>query len=195
MTTPDACFLSPDNGILSYILFQYEGTSPTSDALPPGCKAYTLSNERYWHHPVSSTFHGRDIFAPVAAHLSLGVPPEELGLPTLSVERLPVEVPRWVDGVMLGRIAHVDRFGDLITDIPAEVIDGVEEIVVEVAGTRVSGLAGAYAEELGLLAIIGSYGYLEVSVRDGSAAARLSAQTGDPVRVIAGHADNRTRGL
>ena len=185
LTTPDACFLSPDNGILSYVLSQYEGTLHPSDALPPGCKAYVLTNECYWRHPVSSTFHGRDIFAPVAAHLSLGVPPEEFGPPASSVERLPVESPRWVGNVLSGRVAHIDRFGNLATDIPSEVIAGVEEIAVEVAGNHITGLAGVYAEEQGLLAIVGSYGYLEVSVRGGSAADRLGAKIGDPVRVIA----------
>jgi S-adenosylmethionine hydrolase len=96
-----------------------------------------------------------------------------------------VESPRWVGNDLSGRVAHTDRFGNLVPDIPSEVLVGVEEIVIEVAGNRITGLAGTYAEEQGLLAIIGSYGYLEVSIRDGNAADRLGAKIGDPVRAVA----------
>lgn len=185
LITPEACFLSPDNGILSYVLSRHEDACHSPDALPSCCKAYILTNERYWRHPVSATFHGRDIFAPVAAHLSLGVPPEEFGPLAPSVERLPVQSPRWAGSALSGRVAHIDRFGNLVTDIPSEAIVGVERIVVEVAETRITGLTGAYAEEPGLLVIVGSYGYLEVSVRDSSAADRLGAKIDDPVRVVA----------
>ena len=190
LVTPEARFLAPDNGVLSYVVSQYEDAPRPSDTLPPGCKAYALTNECYWHHPISATFHGRDIFAPVAAHLSLDVPPEEFGPPVSSIERLPLQSPQWEEGVLVGHVAHIDRFGNLITDIPAEAVPDAGDIVVEVDKHRIEGIANAYAEREGTLAIIGGFGHLEVSVRDGSAADQLGAKIGDPVRVMKRNAGN-----
>ena len=183
LVTPEGRFLAPDNGTLSYVLHRYEGPSDPSEGLPSVCKAYALTNQRYWLHPVSSTFHGRDIFAPVAAHLSLGVPPEEFGPPIPSVVRIPLQLPRWVEGVLEGHIAHVDRFGNLVTDIPAAEIANTRHVVADAGKCHIDGLASAYAEAEGLLAIIGSLDYLEVSARDGSAAEQLGMGVGDTVRV------------
>ena len=97
VVTPGGRFVAPDNGLLTYVLGDsYPGWSPAAPGkggfmqpvvvgLPDGCAAYELTRAEYWRHPVSNTFHGRDVFVPAAAHLALGVPPEQLGEPVGSV--------------------------------------------------------------------------------------------------------------
>ena len=81
-----------------------------------------------------------------------------------------------------GCVIHVDRFGNLVTNIPGVEVTG-RSVEVHIAGRRIQGLSAAYAAEEGLLALVGSHGLLEISVRDGSAAALLGVGTGEPVRV------------
>ena len=187
-------FTAPDNGVLSHVLedafkegspshhSRITGTStPTSRKLPPGFKAVSLTTSRFWRSTVSATFHGRDIFAPVAAHLSRGVPLEEFGDAILSVLAFPQPSPNMsVDGVIKGEVIHVDRFGNLITDVRAAVLpDGDMEI--ELGGHTVRGINASYEEGRGLLAIIGSAEFLEISERNGSAAATTGAEVGTAV--------------
>lgn len=190
LSTGDATFIAPDNGLLSYVIDTEPPISATEHdvrqhVLPVGFKAVTLTAEPFWKNPVSRTFHGRDIFAPVAAHLSLGVTLEELGPPVDSLLSFPVPRARHEnDGSVTGEVLAVDRFGNLVTciresDLP---MGGVH---VEIAGQRVMGLSNSYAEADGLLAIMGSAGYLEISVRDGSASAELGVGVGTRVRVTA----------
>ena len=196
LVTPSASFLAPDNGVLSYILrdgFRQgpevsEGSQacPESNelvALPQNYRAYHLTNPEFWLHPVSSTFHGRDIFAPVAAHLSLGVPAHRLGQEVHHLTWLSHRQPRWDGDTLVGQVVHVDRFGNLITNIPVGLLPRQGPITVEVKGYRISGLSPSYEEGGWLLAIVGSHGNLELSVQNGSAAQRLKAGVGDPVRV------------
>ncbi|MBI2873025.1 MAG: SAM-dependent chlorinase/fluorinase [Chloroflexi bacterium] len=183
-------FVAPDNGLLTYALRDGGATlpqgatpfAPGTVALPPGWRVWELANPRYWLHPVSRTFHGRDIFAPVAAHLSLGVPPQEMGPPVAEVVALAVPAPRREpDGALVGHVLHVDRFGNLLTNIPEA--DVSPDAVVEVAGRRLRGLSSSYAEGAGLLAIIGSHGCLEIALTNASAAAALGVRRGAEVRV------------
>ena len=187
LKTGDGVFIGPDNGILSAALpdaarEQAEpGGSPL--ALPPGTRAVVLSNQRFHRRPVSATFHGRDIFAPVAAHLSLGVPFEELGNSTDRIVALPPfrASPR-PDGSLSGRIIHIDRFGNLVTDVRLDQLPP-GRFSVEVGGRVVSGPAATYAEGSGLIALVGSAGYLEIALREGDACAELGAGIGQPVSV------------
>lgn len=160
--------------------------SPGPVLLPEGCAAFVLADERFYRHPVSRTFHGRDIFAPAAAHLSLGVPPQEFG-PRLSevLAFPPFRADRQADGSLLGRVAHIDRFGNLISTVLGQQL-GAGTVTVEVCGRRIEGLAQTFAEGSGLIALVGSTGRLEIAVREGSAAAELGANIGDPVRVLPG---------
>jgi S-adenosylmethionine hydrolase len=183
LLTPTGRFLAPDNGVLSYVLDRYVTDATSNEALPPSCKAYALDKPDYWRNPVSATFHGRDIFAPVASHLSLGEPPEEMGTPVLSVTCLAITRPAWDEDTLTGRVAHIDRFGNLVTDIPEGLVAGRSGLIVHVAGRDIEGLSATYAEGAGLLAIIGSLGYLEVSVTGGSAARTLGVGIGDAVSV------------
>ena len=172
LVTPSAFFLAPDNGVLSYIV--EEATE---------LEAIALTNPRFWHSPVSDTFHGRDIFAPVAAHLSLGVPPHEFGDPISSIFTFPIPQPRiGEDEVLVGHILHIDRFGNLITDIKRDDLPR-GRLFIEIRGHIVDGLSYSYDESDELLAIIGSSERLEVSVKNSSAARFLRAKMGDEVKV------------
>ncbi len=190
LVTPSAQFVAPDNGILSYILMDGFGDrvpdiGPDSlVALPESYRAYHLTNREYWLHPVSSTFHGRDVFAPVAARISLGVAPQELGEEVGEVIWLPVQPPRWKGDILDGQIVHVDRFGNLITDIAANLLPSDGLVEIQVKGHCITGISASYAGGERLLAVVGSHGNLEVSVRDGNAAGDLGGKVGDSLRVV-----------
>lgn len=191
---PGIFFVAPDNGVLSYVIGTSEKKTPAPQEsraelreLPTGFQAVALTNPGFWHRPVSSTFHGRDIFAPVAAHLSLGTPIEEFGDVINSLFAFPVTHPRTgATGELIGHIIHIDRFGNLITDIKKEDLPS-GEVSLEVGGQRIEGLSTAYAERDRLLALIGSSGYLEIALRNGSAAITLGAKIGDTVKIAEGH--------
>jgi len=167
-------FVAPDNGVLTWVL-------------PPGAdyEAVSLEEPTYWRPIISHTFHGRDVYAPVAAHLAAGVPLGWLGPPVDDLVRL--ELPRaerHVDGAVAGAIIHVDHFGNLISNIPAAWITRLSEGSVSVGEARIDGIIPTYAmaPSGGLLALVGgSHGYLEVAVRGGSAAARLGVGVGAPI--------------
>ena len=96
LETDNAIFVAPDNGVLSYVIQASTRKRISRSALmklPPELQAFEITNPKYWHHPVSSTFHGRDIFAPVAAHISLGKPLNELGQAIASVNVFPLPRP------------------------------------------------------------------------------------------------------
>jgi S-adenosylmethionine hydrolase len=164
--------LVPDNGCWTGLV---RGGGPT---------VRRLTEPRYWRQPVSSTFHGRDILAPVAGHLSLGVPPDDLGPIVDSWVRLeapaPVQTPDGVAGV----VVFVDDFGNLITNIPAaDLPHGAVRVVVGVQ--EVTRLVRTYAEaEPGRpVALVSSSGRLEIAVPQGNAARQLGVGVGTAVRV------------
>lgn len=183
--TPDAVLVGPDNGILSAGLPDRvrENIERGSLPLPDGFTAHVLAEARFHRHPVSNTFHGRDIFAPAAAYLSLGTPPAEFGPPLRKIVALPPFQPAVeADGSLRARVLHIDHFGNLITSIVGEQVIG-RRFVVEVCGHRIERLAQTYADRDGLMVLIGSRSRLEVAVRNGSAAAVTGAHIGEPVRV------------
>jgi hypothetical protein len=194
LTTPIARFLAPDNGILSGVLGQLLEAPPTEACrvpVPSGCAAFELTNPQYWRPPVSDTFHGRDIFAPVAAHLSLGVAPEELGQAVADLAWLPAVQPQREGRRIRGEVIYTDHFGNLITNIPAEWLveaGQTDELRLEIKGRIIPRLSRTFHDdssqsEEDLLALIGSHGYLEIARRDGSAALALSVAAGEPVLV------------
>ena len=184
-------FLAPDNGVLSHVLRDYLDDPPEQAGeiqVPAGLAAYRLTNPKYWLHPVSRTFHGRDVFAPTAAHLSLGVPPDDLGEPLKRLSWLPSPLPVRRGNVIQGVIINVDHFGNLVTNIPAAMLAETSSIDLEIRGRVIQGLSptfhgGPESPKDGLVALVGSQGYLEAAVRDGSAALLLSADLGEPVEV------------
>lgn len=189
LKTPKATFVAPDNGVLTHVVRAYGGTGDVGPGQAPGAAKYleaiNLTNRAYWRAPVSPTFHGRDVFAPVAAHISRGVPVGEFGESVASVEMLPVVEPeRRPDGSILGSIVHIDSFGNLIANIRCEKLTGKPwKTVVEVGLRRIEGLGQTYGETGGLIALAGSSGYLEIALAGGSAGKFLGARVGDPVLV------------
>jgi len=194
LKTPSALFVAPDNGILSYIiddLFPVENGSLTEHThdlkeivFKTGLEAVAITDPRFWRHPVSPTFHGRDIFAPVAAGLSLGISLYEFGEKIGSLNVLSIPKPYLdAEGNLIGQVLHIDRFGTLITNIKNNDLPG-KDILVEVAGHCIQGISSYYAQNEGVMAITGSSGYLEVSLRDGSACDFLGTIMGDEIKVI-----------
>ena len=193
LKTPTALFVVPDNGILSYVvndLFPVE--TPTSQdvsnlnkiILKAGLEAVTITDPRFWRHPVSSTFHGRDIFAPVAAGLSLDISLYEFGGKINSMHVLPIPKP-FIDpeGNLVGQILHIDRFGNLITNIRSADLPG-KEVMIEAAGHCIQSISSYYAQNKGVMAVVGSTGYLEISLRNGNACDFLGMVVGDEITVI-----------
>ena len=194
LKTPSAMFVGPDNGIFSYViddLFSAESRSVieqthglTEVVFKTGLEAAAITDPRFWRHPVSPTFHGRDVFAPVAAGLSLGISLYEFGEKINSLHVLPVPKPSLdPGGNLVGQVIHIDRFGNLIANIRSNSLPG-KNIVIEVGGQRIQGISDYYAQKEGVMAVVGSSGYLEISLRDGSARDFLGIGEGDEIRVI-----------
>lgn len=186
-------FVGPDNGLFTYVLWprlmprqpSRKPFSPFSTPLPEDFAAYVLDQPRYWRQPVSATFHARDVFGPVAAHLVAGARPEQLGAPTDRVTALSVPRAEWEGDVLDGLVLHVDTFGNLLTNVPAEAVAG-RTVEVMVAGRTIRGMGRTYAENEGLVAVVGSGGYVEIAVAMGSAARELGVGVGAAVRVRRG---------
>ena len=191
VVTPSGRFLAPDNGLLSYVLADHLKEAPRQSGLvplPPDCSAYYLTNSRYWLSPLSHTFHGRDIFAPAAAHLSLGVSPDQLGQPVREMVWLPTPQPTRRGNNLSGEVIYADHFGNLVTNIPVQELTDTGLLEVEIKGLRINHLSRTFHDHApgqggGLLALVGSHGYLEIAVPDGSASLILGADTGEPVHV------------
>ena len=175
-------FVGPDNGLFSWAI----GSNAPDDWV-------VLDRPRFWRPTVSTTFHGRDLFGPVAAHLARGVPLSEVGSPCNDLQVLPFPpVRRTLDAnqhlvAAQGEIVHVDRFGNLISNLSAA--DLPADPVLEVADQTILGLAphfqpsGSSPSSEHLIALIGSAGLLEVAVSNGSAAALLGVGVGASLRV------------
>ena len=168
--------VGPDNGLFTFAL---EGR---------GWTAVSLTAPEYRLAEVSRTFHGRDVFAPAAAYLASGVPLERLGPAVTDPERLRRAGCRLEGGELVGEVLDADRFGNLLTSIPAArlaEIAGADGIALEVAGRRLRGPLGAYAEggEGEAAVIVGSTGRLEIFVKGGSALNVLGIGRGAIVRV------------
>ena len=191
LETPNGRFVAPDNGLLSRVLSDYLPENPASAddetvALPGTIRAYHLTNPDYWLHPVSSTFHGRDIFTPVAAHLSLGVPPESMGERTDYLAWLPIPQPRITPEGVSGEIMYCDTYGNLISNIPAALLEGRQVAEVRIRGRSIRRLNRTFHDGNApgtLVALFGSHGYLEVAIANGNAAEALQAGTGEPLTV------------
>ena len=168
----DYVFVGPDNGLFSYI---YDRES--------SAEIFHVTAEKYFRQPPSTTFHGRDIFAPVAAALSTGVKAEAFGGvvtdPVRLENSLAAEVQK--DGRVEGRIIHIDRFGNCITNITRDVLNESASLVVK--GKTIRDFREFYADSGrdDLFAIWGSAGFLEISIRGSSAAKRLRIKTGDRI--------------
>jgi S-adenosylmethionine hydrolase len=169
-------FVGPDNGVLSLAL----------ERNPPD-RVIELTNADYHLQHISKTFHGRDIFAPVAAHLSLGVPLEEFGKPLETfINLFMAPVVRGVNRLD-GEIIYVDGFGNLFTNIRDRDLTGLprEQLVVGLAGVPLGGLVTAYGEVSGgeFACLFNSWGLLEIALNKGNVMQRTGAKIGDKVTV------------
>ena len=193
LRTPAGYFVGPDNGVFSYVM-----------ACEPVEALIELADLRYRLSPVSHTFHGRDIFAPAAAHLAVGVPITDLGPPVHDPILFPPPRLEIISGGVMGEVLHADHFGNVITSI-GRLGWGEDELSLEPAfreaggggrvcfhadaakvvagGQEIAGVCRTYAQvEPGkALVLVGSGGHLEIAVREGSAARRLGLRPGDPV--------------
>ena len=145
-----------------------------------------LENASYWRHPVSNTFHGRDILAPVAGHLSLGLDPAQLGPVATTWVRLPWPLPQCTATEIRGEVLFIDHFGNLITNIPAEWLPASSPSLRIVIGEHEVlrwCLTYAEAQPGELIALGSSGGLLEIAVAQGNAAKLLQPGNQSPVRV------------
>ena len=175
VATEHGYFVAPDNGVLSHIC---------AGSTRVACLELTAT--RFFHHPVSQTFHGRDVFAPVAAWLSRGVEPERFG--SLVENRVTLRLPEVRESErdgLAGTILRVDKFGNLITNLRAEKYRErlqAGKFTLSIGGHRVHRLCRSYREAKGPepFVIWGSLGLLEISCNQASAAKRLEAAVHDP---------------
>lgn len=168
-------FLAPDNGLLSLL--------DPADRLR---SMRSVTHRRYMRSEISNTFHGRDIFAPVAAWISLGTDPARLGPVLRKIESL--ELPRarrQKDGTITGEVTAIDRFGNLITNIVTSDIRNPKAVTVSILGRTIKGISKNYASEKrgAAAAVFGSAGFLEIAWTKRSAAHILRAGPGELVFV------------
>lgn len=173
-------FVCPDNGLLTGILRR-----------EPLRRVVELDEPQWWRGGVSTTFHGRDLFAPVAAHWSLGHDLVELGSPLTSPL---IELP-WPEmqlegngraGLVRGEVMSIDHFGNLITNIAlAALATASRDVVVDFAGRRLAGIQRCYGDcaDGDCIALVGSSGRLEIAVVNGNAATVFNAPVGEPVSI------------
>ena len=176
-------FIAPDNGVLTLLL-----NAEKSDTI------IRVDNADYFLKPVSSTFHGRDIFAAVGAHLSCGTKLDAFGArielkDTVGLRGLNCRISQ--TGELIGKIVSIDRFGNLITNIDSNSLaafsqtTALKHLQIHIGAVTISGLSRTYSEAApqAPLALFGSRNYLEIAVNGGNAADNLKARKGDPVRL------------
>ena len=189
VSTPHGRFVGPDNGVLSQVLSGLMDDAPGAPgtaSLPAEVTAVHLTNSAFWRLPVSHTFHGRDIFAPVAAHLSLGVLPNEMGESIDSLAWLPMPKPTIVASGIEGEIVYQDWYGNLVSNITQDLLAGASFTRVHIKHRRVEGLCRTFGDAppgQELIALIDSHGFLEVAVPNGSAAGLLGVKAGERIVV------------
>jgi S-adenosylmethionine hydrolase len=171
-------FVGPDNGLITFMAAHAE-----REGWP--AEYYHLNRRQYWLKDVSHIFHGRDIFAPAAAHLAAGLPLTELGDRIQDPLRLPIRPVEKTPAGLRGEVIHIDHFGNLATNIRRPDLDGLGDVSVKVRGAEIRGLVNTFGERAPgeLLALINSVGELGVAVTNGNASKSLGAQVGDSVEI------------
>ena len=176
-------FIGPDNGLLSLVFQRARRLS-----------IVRLTNPRYWLPEISRTFQGRDIIAPVAAHVARGCALQRLGVSRRRYTSLPLPPLARTARALRGCVVHIDVFGNLITNVPARLIEaGNWEVRYRAQRVRA---VSTYAEGRRgeLVALVGSTGYLELALPHGSAARRSHAKRGEPVE-LCHRVPSKTQGL
>jgi S-adenosyl-L-methionine hydrolase (adenosine-forming) len=168
--------VGPDNGIFSGVLSQN-----------PAITAVELTNLNYWRNPQpSSTFHGRDIFAPVAAHLASGVSLQQLGqeIDPATLVNLNIEQCQQTTTGVRGCIQYIDHFGNLVSNIPSSYVQG-KTWCVQASGLRIPGCETYSDVKVGdAIALVGSHGWVEIAINSGNAQMQLQINWQDAVEVM-----------
>ena len=169
-------FLGPDNGLLSLSVGQAKSRS-----------IVRLANRRYWLKEVSRTFHGRDILAPAAAYLACGGSLRQLGPPIQRIAAVPLPPLVRRGHRIEGRVIHLDVFGNLVTNLPGSLVTDDRHAArhrLRYQHRRVR-VVSSYGEGRAaeLIAVVGSRGFVELAIREDSAARRLGGSRGDPVEL------------
>lgn len=166
LETYNYIFLGPDNGVLS--LIQEEGI------------LREITNRKYFRPEISSTFHGRDILAPVAAYLSRGLNPAKLGQTIPMMEKLLFPKPEVTNYTIKGEVIFTDRFGNLITNVEKKLVNGwdYDKVLVKIKNKTIKGISRTYSDKKpgSLMALFGSSNYLEIAVNQGNAANQLKVR-------------------
>ena len=172
-------FVGPDNGLLTLLLERAERQQEETEIVH-------LNRPEYWLPEVSNVFHGRDVFAPVAAHLAAAVPLSQLGSPIQDPLRLIIPTPQPIDGGWRGEIIHIDRFGNLAANIQRRHLIGMSSFRVHFGHYVMHRLAHAFGDGKPgeLLALFDSSGNLSLCIVNGNAAEILHARIGDALTVV-----------
>lgn len=170
-------YVCPDNGLLSRLASRQKPS-----------KLRCITADQWFRRPVAPTFHGRDVMAPVAAHLTLGLDPDALGPPLTELTTLDWPGAAKVANRIDGQMTSIDSFGNLVTNISREMLEGVprgESVAITCDEHETHGIFTAYAEQppMTLIALVGSSGMLELAIVDDSAAIMLGVKAGTPVEV------------
>jgi len=172
--TKDYYFIGPDNGVLSLALEEQEIEG-----------IVYLDNYEFHLRPVSNTFHARDIFAPVAVHLSKGISYQLFGKGVKVYKKIKLPKPKIKPHLISGEIIYIDRFGNLFTNISQDIKDKIKRPKIIIKNKLIRGLKSSYAQARPgkLLAIWGSSGFLEIAVNSGNAKENLGAKIGEKVEI------------
>jgi len=172
--TDDYYFVAPDNGVLKYIYDRH-----------PNAQVISLTEPDFWLQNKSHTFHGRDVFAPVAAHLAMGTAIRRLGEVTTDYERGNLSKPQKKDKDIKGRIEYIDGFGNCISNIPAAMLNLKNVQKVQFKNKNLSDVKNTYGEVKSgePLVLVGSHNHLEIAVRNGNAAEKFGVTKGDELIV------------
>lgn len=174
-------FIAPDNGVLSSVYDQTEALY-----------VWNITSEHYFRNPVSNTFHGRDIFAPVAAWLSKSWQTSSFGDPITDFVRFSIPKPKALDNGVKGAVLRIDHFGNLVTNITPEDVPGLAtangKLMIRVGNGQANKIVQTFAQGAPgeVVGLIGSGGFLEISVNKGNAARALGAARGAEVTVELG---------
>ncbi|MEA5595179.1 SAM-dependent chlorinase/fluorinase [Rivularia sp. UHCC 0363] len=166
--------VAPDNGLISGVLSQNSAIA-----------AVELTNPDYWLTQPSNTFHGRDIFAPVAAHLANGISLQKLGQEINPESLVKLDLPECSrkDDILIGCIQYIDHFGNLVTNIPQNFVKG-KNWSAEIQGNTIKAQKTYSDVKIGeIIALIGSHGWVEIAVNGGNAELELGVKFGDEVRI------------
>lgn len=177
----DHYYVCPDNGLITV---QLERAEAAGDAI----ETVELNQPEFWLPEVSDVFHGRDIFAPSAAHIAGGASLSELGSLIWDPVRLSLPQPSKTETGMQGEIIHVDHFGNLLSNVMREQLQGIspDRVSVRVGGIEIRGMVRTFGDHADgeLAALLGSSGNLIIAQVNGSAADRLGARAGDRLEVL-----------